>query len=662
MKARTYGEERLGTLLRELPRDEFFCYAEPRIDDPTKGHRYPDFVIIWRSKGVICLEVKDWRFFEAYEQQRIRVRNSGGTYRTERNPFEIARDYSYNLMNVLERRRELLNGDRRGLPFPVEGLALLTHQPREKIKALTNSNIFPRNKVLCAEDLVDSSTLLAALKRMTWTFQLSKPLEDAHIHFIEKTLAVLEIRSGLDSGNEKRGELTEDQERIIYAPLPARESGVSKVVVRGVAGSGKSIVISKRAQVLSEANPDIQILVTAFSQDLLEDLKRRIGPCRNIKIAKFFDLVKETLGNDYPQYHEYRKEMGPRPVKHWCEENYENDKSFLMPIDFIAQEISRRKELDLVNDEAYNKDLEKRGSDLTTEEFEEICLIYEMYLQYQAERKDSGESYMDFEDTCELATRKMCGSTNSLGKRFDVVMVDEGQDLSKRMLDLLRSTLKPGGCLFVCDDPLQTLWREYDTEDRRLKGADFHYLRAQLRTTREVSELAQSLLDIVPDISSDDSEELYPTKTLNLSSGPIPKLIQYADLQEEEERVLQAVKIKVDAGTLPSRIAVLTPQTTKSFKHQVKELGAYWGNFNLMKGLEFDVVFIAKLDELFFSKWNERVLMRRMLYRKFFVAITRARSELYLSHTQPLPERFVPLSEFCSSALASCFAVKLKKH
>jgi UvrD-like helicase C-terminal domain len=171
-----------------------------------------------------------------------------------------------------------------------------------------------------------------------------------------------------------------------------------------------------------------------------------------------------------------------------------------------------------------------------------------------------------------------------------------------------------------------------------------------LRTTREIAEAAQSLFEIILDIRSEDDDEIYPAPTDHLQSGGMPGLIQYSTPQEEEEQLIHQLAARISSGTNPGHLAVFTPRYAPELKIKVEEPGVYYGPFNLMKGLEFDVVYIAKLDELVHSQWNKRAIMRRMLYRKLFVAMTRARRELSLSHVEPLPENVVPLANFFNTS------------
>jgi hypothetical protein len=648
----TYGEQLLQNLLHALPTDEFYGYAEPRIDHSVKTSRYPDFVLVWRSKGVICLEVKDWKKIRAEDRRTIYVTEGTGHERVEDNPYETARDFTFQLKEKLLERRELMDETtgRKRLQFPIEPLIVLTHQSKDVVNGMIESGVFRYGHVLCAEDLFDVDTLKRALSRLPWTFPLNNPLKDSVVVAIQRTLSILEIRAQpvvTDEKGKKHGMLIEEQERIVWAPIPYLERGHRAVLVRGVVGSGKTIVLSKKVNLLSDLRPDLRILITAFNMDLAKYLLSQIDPSPQVEFFQFFDLVKNILGKDYPQYWHYRGRKDPRSVKSWCEEHFDDLSCTLqLPIDFVAQEISRRKELELNTNEQYLHDLKSRCADLIPDEIDEICGAYDLYIEYQQYLKESGEEYMDYEDTTKLAVRHLISPKNPFRQKYDVIMVDEAQDFSKVMFNLLRSMLRPGGYLFVCDDPLQTLWRDYNIVDRSLQNAHRYYLNLPLRTTREIAEAAQSLFEIVPDIRSEDDDEIYPAQTEHLQSGKMPELIQYLTIKEEEQQLISKLETQISKGVNPGRLAVLTPLFANELRAKVEELGVYYGHFNWMKGLEFDVVYIAKLDELVQSQWNKRAIMRRMLYRKLFVAMTRARRELYLSHTEPLPEHIEPLANF----------------
>src|SRR5690606_38080419 len=116
------------------------------------------------------------------------------------------------------------------------------------------------------------------------------------------------------------GILTLDQEAEITRPLPNKPTkkpavqlrlfdddllteearGIAEAtsvrLVRGVAGSGKSLVLARRAQYLAEQYPDLKILVMAFNKDLTADLRRRIGSAPNLVVSNFHKVCKDIIG------------------------------------------------------------------------------------------------------------------------------------------------------------------------------------------------------------------------------------------------------------------------------------------------------------------------------------------------------------------------------
>jgi hypothetical protein len=69
----TEGEKRVTSLLQSLPTNEFYCYIDPRVDRDNKTSRYPDFLIVWRSKGVIAIEVKDWLEVKGGDGKQVHI-------------------------------------------------------------------------------------------------------------------------------------------------------------------------------------------------------------------------------------------------------------------------------------------------------------------------------------------------------------------------------------------------------------------------------------------------------------------------------------------------------------------------------------------------------------------------------------------------------------
>lgn len=642
LHAPTFGEKLVLHLLRELPSDDFYCYAEPRTDCPTEKSLYPDYVIVWRQRGVLCIEVKDWRNIVGGDGRNVKF-DSGGQIKIASNPYETARDYALRLKEKLEQRRELLTryNDSEQLAFPVEPLVILTHQDRTTLSWLQAVGILPPQNVMCSDDLVSVDTFGAALNHLKWTFRPVQILSQAQINVIQHTLKIVEVRVKTESQEIKRGTLTQEQDEIVWAPVPVKQNGISSTLVRGVVGSGKTIVLTKKADLLAELRPELNILITTFNIDLADDLKRRVQHPR-VRVKKIFDIVREILGSEYPCIVQYRGSWDPKSNLAWCKQNAE---LFDLPPEFVSQEISRRKDLKLKSDEQYRNDLRKREADLTDTEIDDLATAYDLYIEYQQHLRQLGEGWQDYEDAVLMARNAIHG--HKYHRYFDIIMLDEGQDFSPNMFELLRSMLKPGGYLFVCDDPMQSLWRQYDLADRGLRNADVKLLKLPLRTTREIAETAQSLFEMIPAIRTDDDHLIYPAQTDYLTSGGNPLLISFRNPQAEKAYVMRWVQDQLTTGNSPESIAVFTPHFHYDWLETLQQRNIYYGHFNRMKGLEFDTVYIASLDEVFQSPWNNRLITERWLYRKLFVAMTRARHRLIMSYSGELPSRLSPLQYYC---------------
>jgi len=658
----TEGEKRVASLLQALPLDEFHCYIDPRIDRDSKTSRYPDFLIVWRSRGVIALEVKDWLEIIKGDSKQVHIVKRDGSEKTMENPARTARDYALSLKELFGKSRELLKEHRgsENLYFPCEGIAVLPNFPMSTVSALEVAGLFDENNVLSWDDLVDTQAFLRALNRLRWTFDLRVPLNDDQLDAIEYALAQTRIdpvpnviANGVTpivskQREERRGDLTEEQENIVLSPFPPKRTGVYVHLVRGTVGSGKTLVLAKRARRLAKMRPDWKILVTSFHLDITGDLRNRISDER-ISVKAIYAVCETILGEKYPKAEEYRGSFGPRAIRNWTrtEEAFISGVELTLPL--VEAEIARRKDARLEDTYEYLDDLRSRHRGFTTDQQDALCFLHDLYREYQERLKNGGQEWADWEDVQKLTLDALHG--HKLQRSYDAIFIDEAQDFSPQMMEIVKRLIRPGGYLFMCDDPVQCLWREFNWREKHIYPDKEETLSYPLRTTQAIMNLAQGLLDSEPKMKSEHDWNTYPAPAhINVDLGDAPTLIGCVEIHEEYRAVEQIVRAALSGIDDLNGIAILCPtshQTAAWSKLEwVNETKTYVSHFNRIKGLEFDIIIIPHLGTLLNNRQSIDQNRIVLPLRKLFVAVTRARRQLHITYTGSLPSQLQILERY----------------
>ena len=242
----------------------------------------------------------------------------------------------------------------------------------------------------------------------------------------------------------------------------------------------------------------------------------------------------------------------------------------------------------------------------------------------------------------------------------DYVLIDEGQDLSPAHWLFIRALAAPGeNDIFICEDNHQRIYSHPIVLSRygiETKGRS-RTLKLNYRTTAENLHFAQQILKGGNYVDMEDiaeSTEGY----VSARSGPKPTIIHAEDLGDELDKITAAVQTWIDDRKVnPDTIAVLTRTTkqqslyadglidrglpaTTSVSHPTP------GTIRVMtmhrsKGMEFTHVVLpgltkaylpmgSMLEDLDEEEQLDAILRERSL---FYVAATRARDKLLLSHS-----------------------------
>jgi len=276
----TAGERKAFVALRDFLPEDYLVYYNISI----KG-RHPDFVIIGPDLGLLVLEVKDWRLdsIKSLTGDSVVLRVAEGEVEVK-NPIQQARAYMLTIVDQLKTRPVLSDGHtlRFGWGYGAIFPTLKKYDVNTpSLFGPTLQDALGPGLVLTSEDLAPGS-LLRRLQGLipNWATRRG-PLNPDQIDEIRGVLYP-EIRVGWGSTDEEIFRVMDrEQERL------ARTLGEGHRLLRGVAGSGKTVVLIGRARYLRERYPDWRILVVCFNRVLAAYLREVIGPDEHLEIFTF---------------------------------------------------------------------------------------------------------------------------------------------------------------------------------------------------------------------------------------------------------------------------------------------------------------------------------------------------------------------------------------
>jgi superfamily I DNA/RNA helicase len=462
-----------------------------------------------------------------------------------------------------------------------------------------------------------------------------------------------------------------EQRRLAY------RSYAGPVLVRGGAGTGKTVVAMHRARHLADliaqspARAGQRVLFTTFTANLARDI------AQNLK-----SLCPEHFDRDAPR-------IEVTNLDAWVG-NYLRQKNFGRRVAYLADD---RQEVDALLDEACARGGIPDGLSLAFVRAEWASIVLAQGVTsrdeyFQASRAGRGtpldrrkraalwpifESFraalLDagrIEPDDAFREARMLIDAETRPTPYMAVIVDETQDMGEQALRLIRA-LAPSGpdagdSLFVVGDAHQRIY------DRRASlstcGIDVRgrsrKLRLNYRTTEDIRRWAARVLDGLPidDLDAGTDETAYYS---SLVRGPAPLVEAAASRDTEYARLADWARGLIDQGTPASAVAILA--RTKKRLQEARDVlnrrgvetltlgprqdddpskpGIRLATMHRAKGLEFDAVALIGMDAdempprtviegaLDAAARREAIARERALIH---VAATRARSVLRVSY------------------------------
>lgn len=280
--------------LSQYLNDEYEIYFQSHINGS-----FPDVVIMRLKRIVMIVEIKDWRlnsYYKIENQTDWKVR-SGNAYYSVKSPFEQAEYYKKNLVNYYTSLFEKKIKDNKKYGFIKEFVYFHNETTNSLNKFFENNNYIlnKNNRVLTRDILENRNLFLEELEKVYLGERKTNYfLEDV---YLELKLILNPAKHLKDDGIEIQ--YNNEQKKFI-------ESKSGEYKIKGVAGSGKTTVLAKRA-VNAYKRHGCQVLVLYYNITVGNYIHDKISKVRenfywqNFEIRHFHSFIfseKNRIGNN----------------------------------------------------------------------------------------------------------------------------------------------------------------------------------------------------------------------------------------------------------------------------------------------------------------------------------------------------------------------------
>ncbi|MHB1054179.1 MAG: DEAD/DEAH box helicase [Thiobacillus sp.] len=277
----TSGERRFAQRLESKLEDDYLCWYDVPIG---QSMRHPDFVVLHPKRGLLILEVKDWKLdtIQSITKSDVSLLTPKGLVHAA-NPLEQARQYAHAVVGVLEKDPQLVfsSGRMQGkLLFPWAYGVVLANISRKQFESTDLGEVLESHRVICQDEMVDSVEMEAFQKRLWDMFtvpgfgNLGLPQIDRVRWHMFPEIRLPAKQGGLFDEVEAESAALPDILRVmdLQQEQLARSLGEGHRVIHGVAGSGKTLILGYRAEYLAKVCTK-PILILCYNKALAKRLE-----------------------------------------------------------------------------------------------------------------------------------------------------------------------------------------------------------------------------------------------------------------------------------------------------------------------------------------------------------------------------------------------------
>lgn len=451
-------------------------------------------------------------------------------------------------------------------------------------------------------------------------------------------------------------------------------TGNKTLMVKGIAGAGKSLVIQALAkQLLSAYSADKKnkVAIFTFSNTLNSATKEFLkinGEQEEYitvtTLTSYITYVYNAVGAPKlkiytdPLYTKVKKEAVQEALEQHKKKNGDH-RFHNLDLQFWIEEFDWMKDMNVsVQDMNYYLGLQRkgRGGKVRMSSVDRLT-AFQLFTYYDQAMKSKGLG--DWIDHSLYLIRNPGRIPDEL--KFDHILIDEAQDLS--LAQMMAAMMLFRKDMIVAMDMNQRIFDKQWTP--KLLGIETttKKLTKSMRTTKQIDNLAESIREKNEGILAEDDKSV---RAIPEKEGPVPQLVHLEDVASEKKYVIEQVKAylkqnsKISIGIIASRNLQIktyaTWMTDAGIPHEIIQKDSTFSmakpgvkivNVFNAKGLEFSRVIIPQFIEgnfPYYHKTDDEEEMQLFLAKcrnLVYVGMTRAQFSLVLTYNGEKGSRFI---------------------
>ncbi len=279
----TPGERRTAERLEQKLDADYLLWYDVAVGP---RHQHPDFVVMHPRRGILILEVKDFRLSTLIraDKQTWDIHGDQGP-KTIPSPLEQARQYAHQVVKALERDPQLIqsSGRHQGkLAFPWSYGVVLPNITRAQFDKAELGHAIEPHRVICQDEMGEQVEPEALQSRLWDMFPfmtggvMSLP-QMSRVRWIMFPEVRVQVSGELFDDSDETATLPDIMRVMdIQQEQLARSLGDGHRVIHGVAGSGKTMLLGYRAEHLAKSQTAASkpILILCYNEPLARQIAR----------------------------------------------------------------------------------------------------------------------------------------------------------------------------------------------------------------------------------------------------------------------------------------------------------------------------------------------------------------------------------------------------